>query len=173
MNERLKNKWIAVCLIWGGVILMSVYNFYKIDQIKADIFENQILKMDRMFLKTQAEKIDRIFDEEARLYQKIESVGIGILVVENQLRKMAESYDLADMRLEARSENNGGDNLPLKLFVSGTLPDMVALLMQIKKEAPYLTANQIEWSNDIGNSKIQFHLRLSYRYIIADKEQGA
>ena len=173
MNNTFKKKWITVFTIWCGVILMSIFIFFEVENIKLKRVENEVINMDRFFLKTHAEKIDWIFDEEARLYHSIRSVGIGKLVVENQLRQMGKAHKLNDIRLENKSNNNDHENLTLSFFACGTIPDMISLLGGLKKEAPYLTPIQIEWSDVLGSEKAQFNLILSYRYHLADTEKDA
>ena len=171
MDKLIKKKWMMVFGIWCGVLLLTLLNFYEIEHIKEDIFNTQIRKMEQQYISGHSEEMDRIFHEEAQLYHEIESIGIGILVVENQLRRLTESHQLEDMRLEARSEDNGNQETPLKLYVSGALPDMVSFLQHLKSDTPFLIISQIDWTGEMVQRNLQFSLQLYYRYRFVNKGQ--
>lgn len=173
MNDSLKKKWIIVSVVWCGVLLISIFNFTEIEYINDKKLKNEVLKMDKQYVIHNSDEIDQIFQEEALMSHTIDSIGIGILVVENQLRQMSTRFNLKDMRLEARSDDNGSQEIPLGLFVSGSLTDMVSMLMQIETACPFLAVNRLDWSKDLNRSKLQFKLLLKYRYVLLDSDQEA
>ena len=169
--RSLNNKWIMVGAIWVGVVLFSFFNFNEIKKLKEDTLAKEVQEMDRQFIFRNMDRITKVINHQAQLSHSIDSMGIGVLMVESRLLHLAEATHLDDVRLEAKAEDNSGDRIPLKLFVTGAVPDVLFFMAKLRQDTPYLTVTAVDWTNLSNGRAAHFTLMLNYSFAI--EESGA
>ena len=173
MNDALKKKWIIVAAVWFGVVLFSAYNFLEIRHIKEEKHKKEILKMDARFIKTNSDRIERISQQENQYHHEADSLGMGLLLVENHLRRLAASSGFREMDLKIENEEPNDSQAVLNLFITGALVDLIPLLSEIKSTMPYLTVHKIDCTFDESMQKSLVRLHLYYQYRISGSGEAA
>ena len=67
MNHTLTRKWIAITIIWAGVLILTFMNTQTIGQIRQLLTSAEILEKDEAFLRSKFDIITQDFRQHAAL----------------------------------------------------------------------------------------------------------
>ena len=94
MRGKFKNRWIMVGLVWVGVLMIDLWNIEKIDQIREIRTQREIFLRDQQFWNNNAKNISQILQRYSSFTQNVESLKLGLLQLENDLKVSALSLGL-------------------------------------------------------------------------------
>lgn len=169
MKDTLNKRWAVVGLIWAGVIFLTWWNIDTMDRIKSPRERREISHLESQFVKYHSENISSVLKKRALFCQPIESLKLGCLSVENQLRSLATAYDLKAFKTECQSGEDNTGSMPVKLSFQGPFEGTLKLLGVLQKDYPYLLIKQVEMIPYDLAGNIKFRILLSYRYRIASE----
>jgi len=196
MKDKINKRWAVVGLIWAGVIFLTWWNVDTMDRIRSPRERIEISYTEMQFVQYNSENISSVLKKTALFCQPVESLKLGCLSVENQLRSLATEYDLKEFKTKLESlklgclsvENQlrslateydlkefktecqpGEDNqgsMPIKLSFQGPFKRALKLLGVLQKDYPYLLIKQVEMIPYELEDNIKFRIFCNYRYRI-------
>ena len=169
MKDKINKRWAVVGLIWAGVIFLTWWNIDTMDRIRSPRERREISNMERQFVQYHSEDISSVLKKRALFCQPIESLKLGCLSVENQLRSLAAAYDLKAFKTECQPGEDNPRNMPVKLSFQGPFERAVKLLGVLQKDYPYLLIKRVEMIPYDLTGNIKFQILFSYRYRIASE----
>jgi hypothetical protein len=169
MKDKISKRWVVVGLIWAGVIFLTWWNIDTMDRIKSPRERREISHLERQFVQYHSENISSVLKKRALFFQSIESLKLGCLSVENQLRSLAAAYDLNAFKTECQPGEDNTESMPVKLSFQGSSERALRLLGVLQKDHPYLLIKQVEMIPYDQAGNIKFRILFSYRYRIASE----
>jgi hypothetical protein len=173
MRNKFNNRWLIVGLVWAGVLIINFLNVEKIDQIQKTREQTEILLRDQQFWNHNVKNISQILQRYSLLTQNVESVKLGLLQLENNLKASALSLGLKDVEFISQPEMAGEGIIPLKLFFKGTFKDASQWLDDLQKELPCLWIRNIKIALDPLAEQAKFQVFINYRYNLSLAESAA
>lgn len=163
MRISFNTKWVIICLLWAGSVIITCFNVSQIDKIKCAREKKEIFQADNRFWKKNFNNISSILKKNESFYQTVNSLKIGFLSVENSLKALAEKYDLSEMQIDSRPDDAKEGKMPVKLSFKGSFADAAKLLDILQKDFSYLLVNTVKIF--AGHYKqTSFEVSLFYRY---------
>ncbi|MBC8390968.1 MAG: hypothetical protein H8E17_00155 [Deltaproteobacteria bacterium] len=170
MKNSLINKWIIVGTIWFVALGLTCWNIIKIDSIIPAREREEIYQMDELFWKYNSGNISRILKEKARLFHSTESLKLGLIAAENQLREKSEKYRFKDFSVVNHPTRGDGEGMPVSLAYRGTFKGTIQWLDTLEKEFPFMPVQKITISTSPPVEEAKFQIFLIYRYTIVTSE---
>ena len=170
MSQKVKNKWLAVGLIWLGVFLTTFYNFAEIDRINALRLQKEILGMDARFVAANKYNIESVTREKTLLTHSVDSPGMGLMTLENKIDLISRDCGFSNVVYEHSSQDTEVQDADISLYLSGSLTDLVRLLMKLQSEMPYASLKHMDMDMGSSGGSPQFQLIMKYRYALAEPE---
>jgi len=172
-KNKLTRNWIAVGIIWIGVLVLTYLNSQTIQQIKSNQANIESMRMDSVFLKNNFEKITRVLTQRASLHKTIDSLPIELLSLDNMLKSRANKQGLSKFRMEPDPTTRRADQVSLKIQVTGTYRQMALWLRALENEVPYLIVTRVRMLEDSDTKGYAFRLNMDFRYNLALQDEPA
>ena len=169
MKDKINKRWAVVGLIWAGVIFLTWWNIDTMDRIRSPRERREISNMERQFVQYHSEDISSVLKKRALFCQPIESLKLGCLSVESQLRSLATAYDLKSFKTECQPGEDNQGSMPIKLSFQGPFERALKLLGVLQKDYPYLLIKQVEMIPYELEDNIKFRILFNYRYRISSE----
>jgi len=163
-EDKLKKRWAILSVIWTIVLIFTYWNADKIDAIVRDRKVNEIFRQDENFWKYNSNNISRILENKKLLRQPVESLKIGLLSVENDLKILAAKYSLSAVKLQSYPDKAVGGKVSIEFFFMGTFDAALKCLRDVQNNYTYLPVGKIEISIDRVARQIRFKVTFNYRY---------
>lgn len=170
-KDNLKRRWVLVGLAWAGALLFVLGNAALINQIMHARAKTYSLQKDAEFLKDHAEGISDVMKERTGLSQPVETLSLGLLTLEGELRHLAVSQGLIEVRIESTQNEDSGDRVPIKVSCEGQLRNIMEWLEAIGKNRPYLIVSGIELEANTPEARAKCNILLHYRYTVSTPEE--
>ena len=170
MNDKVNRIWIAVTLIWIGVLSLTYWNVNTMDKIKKRGEKMELSRMENQFLKYNSENISRVLNKRASFFQTVESLKFGFLSVENQQKELAANHKLGDVKIEGHLDNASQGSMPIILSVKGTYETTLPILAHLQEKFPYLPVTSVRITPHRPQNQIQFQIWMNYRHSISTAE---
>jgi hypothetical protein len=150
-----------------GVLLLTCWNVRKIDQIR-DLRERRVvLRMEEQFLTHNSENLSKVLKKAELFYQSIESLKLGLLTVEDELRALAAKHYLTNVRIDSHEGNAREGIVPVTLSLKGSIEGIVKWLGAIRRCFPYMPVTGIRIRIEQPGAQAEFQVYLNYRYRIS------
>lgn len=169
MKDKIKKRWAVVGLIWAGVIFLTWWNVDTMDRIRSPRERKEVDHTEMQFVQYNSENISHVLKKAALFCQPVESLKLGCLSVENQLRSLATEYDLKEFKTVCQPGEDNQGSMPIKLSFQGPFKRTLKLLGVLQKNYPYLLIKQVEMIPYQLENKIKFRIFCNYRYRIASE----
>jgi len=166
-KDKLKKRWAILGVIWTIVLIFTYWNADKIDAIIRDRKANEIFRQDEKFWKYNSKNIYRILENKKLLSQPVESLKIGLLSVENDLKLLASKYDFYGLKIESSIGKASNGRMPINLVFYGSLEKALHWLRAVQDNYPYIPVGRIKISFNQGAKRAECHILLYYRYEIS------
>jgi len=173
MKDKINKRWAVVGLIWAGVIFLTWWNVDTMDRIRSPRERIEISHTEMQFVQYNSENISSVLNKTALFCQPVESLKLGCLSVENQLRSLATEYDLKEFKTECQPGEDNQESMPIKLSFQGPFEMSLKLLGVLQKDYPYLLIKQVEMIPYELEDKIKFQILFSYRYKVTTTETSS
>ena len=162
-----------VGLVWAGVLIINIWNIEKIDQIRKIRVQREIFLRDQQFWSNNAKNISQILQRHSAFTQNVESLKLGLLHLENNLKASALSLGLKEVEFISQPEMANEGIMPLKLFFQGTFKDASQWLDMLHKELPCLWIRNIKIALDPLSEQAKFQVSINFRYNLSVAENAA
>lgn len=172
MKDKIKKRWIVVGLIWAVVIFLTCWNINTMDRVRRPGEKIEISRSERQFLQYNSENISKVLEKRALFQQPVESLKLGVLSVENQLKVLVAKYDLKEFRTECRPGKADQGSMPVMLSFQGSLDRTLKLLGIIRKDYTYLLIKQMKITPHQADHRARFQILLNYRYRISSAKSA-
>ena len=171
MNRKLGKKWLAVGFIWSVVLAMTGWNFHLIGQVQLQRQQLGTLRMDLRFLQAKQTDIREVYHQQSRLTHAVESIGLGFLVVENDLKRLSWDFGLQQMQVEANQTAQDSRSVTISIVAAGSVPAILRWVAAVEAAHPYLVTRQLTIAYDNRNRNGQLQAVFDYRYTLAEPER--
>jgi hypothetical protein len=169
MKDKINKRWAVVGLIWAGVIFLTWWNVDTMDTTRSPRERIEISHTEMQFVQYNSENISSVLKKRTFFCQPVESLKLGCLSVESQLRSLATEYDLKEFKTEYQPSEDNQGSMPIKLSFQGPFERSLKLLGVLQKDYPYLLIKQVEMVPYELENKIKFQIFCNYRYRITSK----
>jgi len=166
MKDKINKRWAVAGLIWAGVIFLTWWNIDTMDRIRSPRERIEISHTEMQFVQYNSENISSVLKKKALFCQTVESLKLGCLSVESQLRSLATEYDLKEFKTEYQPGEDNQGSMPIKLSFKGSFKRSMKLLGVLQKDYPYLLIKQVEMKPFELEDNIKFRILFNYRYWI-------
>jgi hypothetical protein len=173
MRGKFKNRWIMVGLVWAVVLMIDFWNIEKIDQVREVRAQREIFLRDQQFWNNNAENISQILQRYSSFTQSVESLKLGLLQLENNLKASALSLGLKEVKYISQTEMAGEGIVPIKMVFTGTFKAASQWLDKLQKDLPCVYIQNIKVSLDPLAEQAKFQISINYRYNLSLAESAA
>lgn len=172
MIASTKYLWVFLIMIWVSVLSLTKLNPSIISEILSNRERIEILRMDREFWKRNSNNIKSVVDKEKSLYHEIESLKLGEVELNDNIKRLFNESGVYDLVIKMDSKTTQGDSIPINISFKGQLKRGAEVLGRIQKEFPYLYYREIGISRDNDSNGIKFDAVVIYKYKFAAKQYG-
>ena len=162
--NRLKKRWLMLGLAWSCVVFISGWNISQISHIQSRRQELERMKIDRHYVAMNTSHIQQVRTQKKRLVHEVESLDLGFLIVESELKQLSDAHTLKKTRVEAKSESDVATSAAVYVWTNGTIPNLTAWLSAVEDHFPYLSVSGLEIARDNAHQTAQLTAILTYRY---------
>jgi hypothetical protein len=173
MRGKFKNRWIIVGFVWACVFMIHFWNIEKIDQIREIRVQREIFLRDQQFWNNNAKNISQILQQYSSFTQHVESLKLGLLQLENNLKASALNLGLKEVKFIRQTETAAEGIVPVKLVFVGTFKDTSQWLDKIQKDLPCVWIQNIKVSLEPLAEQAKFQVSINYRYTLSIAERAA
>jgi hypothetical protein len=166
MMDSMRNKWVLTGFIWSAVILITLYNSSEIKRLKLAREEIETLRMDEQFWKQHSESTAGITAEGNRLFLDVESVDIGLLTIDNHVKKLSSDLNLPPVVINKQPVTASDGQVPVDLSFTGSFTDAFRWFKSLDKQMPFLKAVNLKISIDPVSNKAVTTGSYFFRYRI-------
>ncbi len=170
MNRR-KKRWLWLGVVWGLALVVTGWNMTRISHIQKRRQELKILQMDHRYLEKNATDMDAVRDWRKRLTHRVESFDLGFLVVENDLKRLSERFNLSNMRIKAQKDFQDTRPVSIQVHVDGAMPALVEWLTTVEAGYPYLSVSKMEMKNEHRQHRAKMSATITYHYALSSTTQ--
>ena len=163
MTIHLKKMWIILLIIWSGSFILTFLNMTTIQKIKNQQEEAEAIIMDGRYVKDNFTKIDKVFEERATLEQPIESVKLGLIGIENQLRALASQNRLTKYAFSSSRSDSFGNQLTVLMTCEGKSEGILKLIEILEQEYPFLPVTALSLVKSQEGLDFRFQVTMNYR----------
>ena len=172
MEGKFKNRWIMAGLIWAGVIIFHFWNIEEIDQIRTIRDQREIFLIDNRFWQDNAEHISQMMQQYSGFTENINSLKLGLLNLENNLRTRALSLGLEKVEFINQPEMSQEGTMPTRLIFQGAFKDALQWLDALRKDFAYVQIQNIKIVLDPTATQAKFQVSIHYRYRLVTAESA-
>ncbi len=173
MRGKFKNRWIMVGLVWAVVLMIDLWNIEKIDQVREVRAQREIFLRDQQFWNNNVKNISQILQRYSSFTQSVESLKLGLLQLENNLKASALGLGLKEVKYISQTEMDGEGMVPIKLVFTGTFKAASQWLDKLQKDLPCVYIQNIKVSLDPLAEQAKFQISINYRYNLSLAESAA
>jgi len=172
MKYSMRNKWILIGFLWLAVCLITFYNASEIKRLKLAREEMETLRMDEQFWQQHSESISGISAEGNRLFLDTESVDLGLLTIDNLIRKLSSDRNLPPVTFNRQPITASEGQVPVDLSFMGSFADVFRWFQTLDKEMPFLKAVNLKISIDPVSNKAVTNGSFIFRYRVVQGDSA-
>ncbi|MFH2045907.1 MAG: hypothetical protein ABIK92_12260 [Pseudomonadota bacterium] len=151
----MRNKWIITGALWLAVIVLTFYNASEIKRLKYQSEKIESLRMDEEFWQQNSKNISFIITEGEKLFLDVESVDLGLLAIDDRLKKLSSKYHLENLKIEKQHASESDGYVPVDLSFEGNYEDIYKWFKSVKNDLPFLKPNNLKITmNPISNMTV-------------------
>lgn len=171
MSSMTKYRWFFLFLIWSGVLYLTFANAQTISKIKSERAKREILLLDRDFWKRHSSKISRVLRQRNLLHQKIESLKLGLVAMNDTINSLGNRFGLSELKIEMDPKQSQGDRMPMHLSFTCHMEDGIKVLNTMQDDYPFLSIQKVNLLLEHKGNKSKFEAFLTYQYQIVSGQQ--
>jgi hypothetical protein len=171
MNRKLEKKWLAVGVIWSVVLVMTGWNIHLVSQVQSQRQKLGTLQMDLRYVQSKQAGIQEVHRQKSRLTHAVKSIGLGFLVVENDLKRLSWDFGLQQMKVEVDKNTQDTRPVTISIITTGPVPAIVGWIAAVEEAYPYLVIERLDISYDNRHRTGQLQAVFNYRYTLAEPER--
>ncbi len=170
--DSTRNKWILTGIVWSAVVLITLYNSSEIRRLKLAREEMETLRMDEKFWQQHSESISGISAEGNRFFLDVESVDLGLLTIDNRIKKLSSDRRLPPVTLNRQPITASEGQVPIDISFTGSFADAFRWFQALNKEMPFFKAINLRISIDPVSNKAVTTGSFIFRYRIANGDSA-
>lgn len=172
MIASAKYLWVFFVLIWVGVFSLTKINSDRISEINSNREKREILRMDREFWSRNSGNIASVVDKQKSLYHEIESLRLGEVSLNDNIKRLFDESGLYDLVIEMDSKSAQDEGVPVSISFKGAPKIGAQALARIQKEFPYLSYREVGFLLENDTSVLKFDTVVNYRYRLVTRQSG-
>ena len=170
MSDRLKTRWGVIGIVWTAALIMTYWNFIKIETIEKAREKKEIYLMDERFWHRNASNISQIMEKRTALIQEVESLKLGVFEFEDNLKNLARKLGLRTVKLVSQAHSDQDGVLPVQISFQSNFSQATQWLDRVKLELPYAQIESIKIVADKPANQAEFVVSIYYRYNLSSTE---
>lgn len=171
MTRKLKNRWLAVSVIWGVVLAITGWNIHLVNHVQSRRQDMETMQMDLRFIEAHQPAIREVRLHKSRLSHPVKSVGLGFLVVENNLKRLSWDFGLQQLRVETDNNPQVSNRKPISISATGTVPAVAGWITAVEEAYPYLVIERMEMAYDAATRSCQLQATFTYQFTLSEPER--
>lgn len=173
MKDKLTQNWIAIGIIWTGVLAMTYLNLQSIEQIKSRVQFLESSHLQQAFLRRNLEKITLVLKQRASLYKTIDSDQIELITLTRALEKATRMQGLSEFRLVNDQTAMQADRIALEIGVTGRYGDLILWLQAVETRTPFLIVTGVQVEKNKNGEGYRFLVRVIFRFTIVGEDNDS
>lgn len=170
MSSALKIRWIVVCCVWGGALILTFWNSLKIDGVTHAREKSEQIRREIVFQRQNTLQLSQILATQNAMYLPVESVDLGIVAARSRLQSLAAAFGLKEFKLLVETAQMSEEQAPFALSAQGPLPQVVGFLTALQKYL-YLKPTQTRIMTARESGWVDLEIRLLLQYRISSPEE--
>jgi hypothetical protein len=170
MRNKFKNRWIIAGLIWFGVGIVHFWNISAMDQVQTLRDQRENLLMDNRFWQDNAEHFAQIMQQYSGAVESIESLKLGLLNLENNLRAKALNLGFEQVEFINQPEMAQEGIMPVRVFIQGAFHNLLQWMDVLRKDFAYIQIRNIKIVPNPLAMQAKFQFSILYRYRLSTAE---
>lgn len=151
-------------LVWGAGLYLTYANRQGvIDSLPLKRLE-EIHRMDQQFWRYHRKEIDRILQQEKRLFDAVPSAQIGFLTVEKRLKASARSHGMSEVVVDDPNVGKNPNPMPLSVSMKGSVNALLEWLAELEAQMPYVWPRRIRLVLTPPQKNARIEMDMTYRY---------
>lgn len=159
MKSKFNQRWLITATIWATALIMTYWNFSKVDQVARIHETSEQLRKENAFQHRNASKLQQVQKMYATHFKTVASPKLGFESVRNSLLELAALLDLKDIIITNRLNEATENQMPFNVKMIGNYVKSAEFVSALRRY-PYLsiTRSRILVVNVKGDSEINLDL---------------
>ena len=170
MKGNFQKRWVLVAVVWGVAGLLTLWNTLTINRLAPLQAAFEQTRMDAEYCRRHAGRMAEVVEKKGRYYHVVASPNLGVLSVQETLRRLAQSSGLKLLKSEPATGQASPEDMPFALRFAGHLEDGTAFLRLLEQHCPYLPLASATIAAAPGSGTAEFDITLRYRYRVGEPE---
>ncbi|RPI80099.1 MAG: hypothetical protein EHM45_00205 [Desulfobacteraceae bacterium] len=164
MKKGMTHKWTLTVSFWFIILLLTIYNTSKLNQLRASLDEIETLRLDQQFWQRHSKELESLVIEGQHLYLTVDSADMGFLIIEHNLKIITTQLGLPPVTLTKQPGNESDGELPLGISMTGNVENTFHFLKSAEKEMPFLKAKNLKITVDPLTRKTVLEAFFIFKY---------
>lgn len=173
MNDRFTKRWMLVVAIWSVAGILTLWNTAGVNRLAPLQAAREQTRMDADYCRRQAARMVEVAEKQARYYHTVAAPNLGLLTVQETLRRLAQSRGVSLLKAEPAAEQPSPEGTAFALRLVGSLADGAAFLALLEQRCPYLPLAAVKIVSDSAAGIAEFDISLHYRFRVVAGPQAA
>ena len=169
MKPWVKNLWVPVGLLWAMVVVLTLWNFQKVDSILAAQAQARIQQTELTFQRQNSHKLERLGEDHSKLILPVDSIHLGVLYVKSVFSDLCNALELSGMKMTVAPIQKESEPVLLNLAFTGSFEKIMNFLSALD-DYRYLQDKQLLIKPDPVNGETHCELSLSLRCKVKARE---
>jgi hypothetical protein len=164
MSTAVKYRWAFFILIWVGVLCFTKLNSDRILEILSNREKIEVLRTDKKFQQKNSGNISRALDRQKLFYNDIESIQLGEVTLNNNIKGLITESGNYDFTMEMGEKSSQDNSLPIHMSFNGPLKEGLQALTRMQGEFPFLSFQKVSILTVENMNDSKFDIVVNYRY---------
>jgi hypothetical protein len=173
MTSKFNQRWMMAGAIWATAILISFWNFSKIDAVTTMRESSERLRKEYLFQHRNAEKLLQVQNLYQSYYKPVASLKLGFESARGPLHSLAALFGLKNVHIESQMALASHDQIPFSMRMTGDHRKATGFAAALLKY-PYISMerSRIKVFNREGIAEIEMELKFQFK-IEPPKQMGS
>jgi hypothetical protein len=172
MISKFHQRWIMAGAIWATAILISFWNFSKMDAVANIRESSQRLQKEHMFQHRNTDKLLQVQNLYQSYYKPVASLKLGFESVRGPLQALAALFELKNVHIESQMALASHDQIPFSMRMTGDHRKAMGFASALLKY-PYISMarSRIKVFNSEKMAEIEMELKFQFK-ILPPQQMG-
>lgn len=159
MTSRFKQRWFMAGAVWLAAIMISCWNFAKIDSVATVRENSEKLRKEYAFQNRNADKLLRIQKLHRSFYKPVPSLKLGFESIRSPLKALAALFGMKNVLIEHQIARATPEQIPFTMGMRGNYQKAMGFASALLKY-PYISIahSRILVLNETGDAEIELEL---------------
>ncbi len=172
MTSKMNQLWLAVGAIWLAVLVMTAWNFNKIDAIAKARENGERQRKEVVFRQRNSDKLQQVSKLHKSQFKPVASAKLGFESIRSALHALAALLGLENVQIESRMAQATTEQVPFVVRMQGGSHRALGFVTALSRY-PYLSVqtSRIVVHDAAGDAEIELELVFNFR--IETREETA